>query len=121
MSYAGLSQTIDTICLPISQAKKIMIAADQKKILDSLVTLLNYRIVEKESIITDLKQKDTANINIIHTYENQILVMKDQRTVWEDQIKALTKTVKKERRKRRWTSIAGVTLIGIATYLYIVK
>lgn len=98
-----------------------MIAADQKKILDSLVTLLNYRIVEKEAIITYLKQKDTANNNIIHTYESQILVMNEQRKIWEDQIKSLNKTVRKERRKRRWTAIAGIATTSILVYLYITK
>lgn len=109
------------MCFPVSVVQKLLIAGKQKQVMDSLVTILSFRIAEKEAIIKDLKQKDSANTNIIHTYENQISLMKDQRTVFEDQIKSLNKQLKKERRRTRWTSIAGITLTGIITYLYIIK
>lgn len=105
-----------------------MIAAEQKKVLDEKVSLLsadidllNQRISEKEKIIADLKAKDTANISIIGTYDKEISTMKEQRKVFEDQLKSFSKQLRKEKRKRFWTAAGGLAGMGVLAYLYISK
>lgn len=102
--------TEDTICMPISQAKKILIAATEKKSLDTLVFILSERINEKDSIISLLKSTNRFNEIIINT-------MTDQRHIMETELAVANKQLKKEKRKKLWTSIGGIVGIGAAFWL----
>jgi hypothetical protein len=53
--------------------------------------------------------------------ESIIQTLKDQRTIFENQIAAINKALKKQRRRTRWTAFAGIAVSGLLTYLYIVK
>lgn len=114
----------DTICLPIAQAQKVMIAAEQRKVLQERVNLLtsdldllNSRIILKEAVITDLKDKESINALIITTFRNEISTMQDQRKIWEGEIKSLQKQLKKQKRKTFWTAMAGVASTAGAFWL----
>jgi membrane-bound lytic murein transglycosylase len=122
-NYAAQSQTIDTLCPPVAQLKKVYAAAAQKKVLDSLVISLNADIRSYEIVVKQLQEKDSVNVEIIRTYIAMIDTMKEQRKILEDQIATLNKEVKKWKRKTRWTAIAGAvaTIGGIVTTVFLIK
>lgn len=96
----------------------MLIAAEQSKVLKEQVGILNDRISNYESIVTNLKQKDSATVA---SYQFQITTMKEQRALYEDQIKSFERLLKLEKRKRTLTTLAGtLTTIG-ALYLFISK
>ena len=95
-----------------------MIAKEQKKLFEQQVNVLNDRILNYRNIITNLNEKDSATIE---GYELELKTMREERLIFEDQVKSLEKLLKKEKRKRKWTAAGGLALTGIATYLYIVK
>ena len=114
----GQSQTgTDTICPSVATFQKLVIAAEQKKVLDEQVKLLNSRIFEKEQMINLLLNKDKNNLAILATYDAEIKTMKEERTLFEAQVTTLNKIIKKEKRKRVVTGILGVIGTGMAFYL----
>lgn len=128
MSFAGNCQATDTICVPVAQLKKVLIDAKQKPILleriDLLtadVKLLNSRIAVKDSIINLMERDELASQEIIATLREEKKLMQEQRKVFEDQLNAYEKLLRKERRKRKWTAAAGLMVTGVAAYLYITK
>ena len=128
MSFAGNCQVTDTICVPMAQLKKVLTDAKQKPVLlekiDLLTTdikLLNERIVVKDSIINLMERDELASQEIISALREEKKLMLEQRKVFEDQLNAYEKLLRKERRKRRWTAVGGIMLTGAATYLYLTK
>lgn len=95
-----------------------MIAAEQKKVLDEQVILLNQRIAGYELMIKEYKEKDTATVG---GYEREIALMKDQRKIFEGQIKDNEKVIRKLKRKVFWTSAAGVAGMGTMAFLLLTK
>jgi DNA repair exonuclease SbcCD ATPase subunit len=104
-------------------AQKVLIAAAQKKVLDSLVVVLNSDIRSYEIAVKELSIKDSTNKEIIATYENIIKAKDEQRKVLEDQIVVLNKEVKKWKRKQKWTALAGIvgTVGGIVATVFAMK
>lgn len=128
MSFAGSSQATDTICLPFEQVKKVLVDAKQKPVLleriDLLTTdikLLNERIVVRDSIINLMERDELASQEIIKMLKEEKELMLEQRAVYDSQLAAYEKLLRKERRKRRWTAVGGIMLTGAATYLYLTK
>lgn len=111
----SLNDTI--IRLPAKVARKLYTDALQKDVLLEQVAILNQRISEKEAIITGLDEKDSINSQIIETYTNEISVMKDQRTIFETEIKAFKKALKKQRRKTVVVGILGIATTAVAFYI----
>lgn len=85
------------------------------------IEVLNLRINEKEAIVSGLKQKDSLNKEVIKLYDKEISVMKDQRKIFEGQIKYDNKMIRKLKRKIFFTSLSGVAIVGALTYLYLSK
>lgn len=128
ISYAGKSQTTDTVCVPFQQLKKVLADAKQKPVLleridllNADIKLLNNRIAVKDSIINLMERDELASQDIIKVLREEKQLMTDQRKVFEGQIDAYEKLLRKERRKRRWTAAAGLMVTGIAAYLYVTK
>lgn len=96
----------------------MLIAAEQSKVLKEQVAILDARILNYQSLITNLNQKDSATVA---SYELQIKTMKEQRALHEDQIKTMEKMIRTEKRKRTLTTIAGTLTTVIGLYLYISK
>lgn len=121
--YAGSSQSIDTLCFPIKEAREVLTAAKQKKVLDSLVIVLNNDIKSYEVVVRELQGKDSVNKEIVNTYKAMIETMKEQRLILENQITDLNKEIKRWKRKNRWTAIAGVvtTVGGIVATIFLTK
>lgn len=113
MNCAAQLKTTDSTTVSTPALKRILAAAEQKKILDGQVIILNQRISGLQLTINDLQERDTATVG---SYERQILTMKDQRTLMEAQVKTFEKMVRKERIKRKVTGFAGILTTGIALY-----
>ena len=129
MIHSGLlSQPSDTVCITRANAVKLLTKAEQAKILEERqllllqdIEVLNLRINEKEAIVSGLKQKDSLNKEVIKLYDKEISVMKDQRKIFEGQIKYDNKMIRKLKRKIFFTSLSGVAIVGALTYLYLSK
>lgn len=127
-SFAGNSQTTDTICLPIAQAKKVLADAKQKplllekiQLLQADIKLMEERIAAKESIINNMELEQMASQEIIDQLKEEKRIYEDQKKIMLGQARAFEKLLKKEKRKRRWTAFAGFVSTGIVTYLFISK
>lgn len=122
-SYVGRSQNIDTLCFDIPTAQKVLTAAKQKKVLDSLVVVLNNDIKSYEIIVQNLQDKDSTNKEIIKTYVEIIKTKDEQRKILENQITVLNKEIKKWKRKQKWTAIAGVvsTVGAVVATIFLTK
>ena len=128
ISFAGSSQTTDTVCLPVADAKKVLADAKQKPVLLERIALLtddirllNARIAVKDSLINTYVAKDGNNQAIIKALEDQKGIMEEQRKLFEDQVKGYEKLLRREKRKRFWTAVGGTMTTAAALYLFISK
>jgi predicted nucleic acid-binding protein len=113
--YGQNIPTTDTICFPISVAQKVLIDAKQGKVLKEQVSILNERIAILEELTKELKKKDSLTVI---SYEKQIKEMKDQRKILETGLDTLNKALRKQRRKTKWTAIAGIVSTAGAIFLF---
>jgi len=105
MSCVGQLKNTDSTTVSTAALKRILTAAEQKKVLDGQVVILNDHIAILNSLVKVLQDKDTATVG---SYERQIAVMKEQRVIYDDQIKTFEKLLRREKRKRFWTGAAGM-------------
>src|SRR5688572_30614552 len=117
----GQSSSIDTLCLSLPVAQKILIAAEQKKILAERIVLLDQNIDLLNQRISGLQAQDSLNEKIKSSYQSEIAVMKEQRAVFELALKENEKTIKRLNRKVRWTAIFGLAGMGTLGFLYLTK
>ena len=117
----GNAQTQDTIKLPVNVAKQIvkdLVSGDsakaELKLCNENVTLLEKKIVLKDSIISGHKQQlvlcDERVANEVKKFDAQGLWVKD-----------LQKQNKKLKVKLRFIQITGTAIVGGLTYLYFTK
>jgi hypothetical protein len=113
MVCVGHSQTTDTICFPVPVAQRVLIAAEQKKILDTVVMLQNQRIDALKAAFKDLKEKDSVS----QADNLKIIAEKDIQIDLQDKI------ARKEKRKAFWrgakVGAAGAAVTAGAVYLFI--
>jgi len=128
ISLDGNSQTTDTVCLPVADAKKVLADAKQKpvllervQLLTDDIRLLNQRIAVKDSLISTYVAKDGNSQAIIKALEDQKATMQEQRKLFEDQLAGYEKLLRREKRKRFWTAVGGTVTTGAALYLFITK
>ncbi len=108
----------DTMCFPVAVIQKVLIAAEQKKVLDQQVTILNERITVLGDIIKNLNDKD---VETVATYTKQLKLATEQKDLLLAELKLYEKKLRKERRKRWWTAAGGVVSSGALIYLYVTK
>jgi hypothetical protein len=118
MNSNGQLRITDSTTVSNVALRRILTAAEQKKVLDEQVILLNQRIAGFELVIKEYKEKDTATVG---SYERQISTMKEQRKIFEDQIKQNEKIIRKLKRKVFWTSAAGIAGMGTMAFLLLTK
>lgn len=95
-----------------------MIDAEKGKVYKQQVTLLNSRIDNLGLQIKELEQKnDTLSLGM----NNQIKLLSDQKGLFQSQLDGYEKLLRRERRKRTFTTIAGILTTGIAIYLGSIK
>lgn len=95
-----------------------MIAASQKKIADSLLSICESQVRELNGQIKLLNEKDGE---LKTMYEGQIANLNQQIELYKDQIKGYEKLVRRERFKRRLITFVGIGTTAAAAYLYITK
>ena len=117
----GNAQTQDTVKIPVNIAKQIvkdLVSGDsakaELKLCNENVTLLEKKIVLKDSIISGHVQK---NIMYEERIKNEQLKF-DAQGLW---VKDLQKQNKKLKVKLTFTKIVGTAIAGTLTYLYITK
>lgn len=118
MSSGAQLRTSDSTTVSNAALRRILTAAEQKKVLDEQVVILNERIAGYEAMIKHFQDKDTATVG---SYEREIALMKDQRKILEDQIKGNEKVIRKLKRKVFWTSVVGVAGMGTMAFLLLTK
>ena len=117
----GNAQTQDTIKLPVNVAKQIvkdLVSGDsakaELKLCNENVTLLEKKVVLKDSIISGQKQQlvlcEERVVNEVKKFDAQGL--------WVNQLRKENKLLKV---KFRFLQITGAAIIGGLTYLYITK
>ena len=117
----GNAQTQDTVKIPVNIAKQIvkdLVSGDsakaELKLCNENVTLLEKKIVLKDSIISGHKQQlvlcDERVANEVKKFDAQGLWVKD-----------LQKQNKKLKVKLRFIQITGTAIVGGLTYLYFTK
>lgn len=117
MNFAGQSQTSE-ICLPDSSVRKILIAAQQKKLLEEQVKLLDQRISIKEDIIRNMIAKDSVTVL---TYTAQIKEYEEQKIIFQQQINSYDKLFRRQKRKTFFATVGGILTTGIMAYLFATK
>lgn len=117
-NFAGLSQTTDTICIPLQQAKKVYAAAAQKRVADSLLTIANSQLYELKAQVLLLAEKEQEQRNY---FNREISNLENQIALYKDQVVGYEKLVKRERRKRFFTSVAGTLATGAVIFLSLKK
>lgn len=111
----GISALIpDTLCFPVHVIQKLLIAAQQKDILEDEVRTLNERIIEKEKQLSASNARDSS---LIVSLNKEIGFLKDQKGIALGEITALNKRLKRARRTARWASVAGVITTVAAAIL----
>jgi hypothetical protein len=118
MNSLSQPKSLDSVKISKPALQRILTAAKQKAVLEEQVIILNQRIAGLELTINDLIEKDTATVG---SYERQIALMKDQRILFEAQIKTFERMIIKARRKQWWTSVLGGVTTGVGIYLYLTK
>ena len=117
----GNAQTQDTVKIPVNIAKQIvkdLVSGDsakaELKLCNENITLLEKKVVLKDSIISGHKQQlvlcDERVANEVKKFDAQGL--------W---VKQLQKENKKLKVKLRFIQITGTAIVGGLTYLYITK
>ena len=96
----------------------MLIDAEKGKVYKQQVTLLNSRIDNLGFQIKELEQK---NDTLSSGMANQIKLLSDQKGLFQSQVDGYEKLLRRERRKRTFTTIAGGLITGIFGYLYLVK
>lgn len=118
-SFVLLSQNSkDTICLPVEDVKKIYTAAEQNKLSEERINLLNKRITNYQGIISNLNQKDSATKA---GHKAQLDIAKNEKEALLQNIGDLNKSLIRERRKKKWAIFGGLLTTGIAGYLWLTK
>ncbi len=113
-----VGQSKDTLCFPTNQIKAVLIDAEKGKVYKQQVTLLNSRIDNLGFQIKELEQK---NDTLSSGMANQIKLLSEQKGLFQSQLDGYEKLLRRERRKRTFTTIAGGLITGIISYFYITK
>ena len=113
-----VGQLNDTLCFKTETIKAVLIDAEKGKVYKQQVTLLNSRIDNLGFQIKELEQK---NDTLSSGMANQIKLLSEQKGLFQSQLDGYEKLLRRERRKRTFTTIAGGLITGIFGYLYLVK
>jgi len=118
MNSDGQLRDTDSTTVSNVALRRILTAAEQKKVLDEQVLLLNQRIAGYEEMVKQYKDKDTATVG---SYERQLVLMKDERTILETAIKGKEKEIRRYKRKLFVRTAGGVMITAGLAYLYFTK
>lgn len=112
------SQSIDTLCAPTAKLKKIYADAKLYRLTDSLLKISERQVAELKTNISLLEEKDVDTRN---NYERQLDNLNQQVVLYKDQIAGYEKLIKREKRKRFLTGLAGAAGTAAAIYIAVTK
>lgn len=98
--------------------KKVYGDALKYRYTDSLLKISEAQLAELKTTVSLLTEKDQETKN---NYERQIANLESQIAVFKDQVSVLEKSVKREKRKRFWTSVGGTLTTIAGLFLFFTK
>lgn len=111
LGFVGRSQTTDTICLPVPQAKKLLIAAQQKRVADSLVILY----IEENAVLDKQRSNLAEQVNLLRKIDsNRIAIeaaLRNEISLYQSNNKAQAKALRKAQLGKKLTAGAGLLLL----------
>lgn len=111
--FAGHSQS-DTICLPIQQAKKMLVRVEQGKADSAELSLRKLEIIDLRAVVGSQERTVKDLQSFIQTKDLQI-------GNYQTQVGVLNTALKKQKRKTVMVMIAGVLITSSLSYLLITK
>lgn len=108
----------DTLCLPVSAVQNMVIAAQQKNELEREIAIAEKRIETLLQAIRVHEQKDSINADIIDTYKREVQAIREEMAIYDKELKTVTKSLRKQKRKTFWTAMAGVASTTAAIFLF---
>lgn len=115
MNLKAQSSKDTTTCLPNNIVRALLTDAKQKDILLDEVKNLNDRIAEKQKQLSLTNERDSL---LIASLKKEIILLEDQKNLLVTDNDSKDKTIKKLRRKNRWTAAAGILTTGAALFLF---
>lgn len=89
------------------------IVQEKQKDIDTLSARIN---ILKE-VISEYKEKEVINFNVVNSYEKQIIVLNSEKEIYKQQVFDFEKLLRKEKRKKKWTAISGIVTTAGAIWL----
>ena len=111
-------RTDTLIPTPDTTLRKLVIAAEQSKVLKNEVKILEGQIDILNKLVVQYDSRDSVQKTF---YQGQITNLQNQVNLYKDQIKGYEKLLKKERRRRRLATFGGILTTGVMAYLFIMK
>lgn len=111
--FAGHSQS-DTICLPIAQAKKMLVRVEQGKADSAELSLRKMEIIDLRAVVGSQQTTVKDLQSFIQTKDLQIGNYKMQADI-------LSRALKKQKRKTIMVIIGGILITSSLSYLLITK
>lgn len=108
------SQAIDTICFPISQAKKVYTDALKFRYTDSLLKLTESQLAEKRLQLQLMEDKEGE---VANNHRREIVNLENQVGVLKEQVKGFETMWQREKRKRKWSQAGGIVAVVAAIFL----
>lgn len=108
--FAGHSQTTDTVCMPVADAKRVLTRLESLKI-DSIELQL------RKADIVDLRALLTSQNGTISNLRARVSVEQLKSTTLYNQISALHKEVRRQKRNKVFAIIGGVLTSSAILYL----
>jgi len=110
------SQTSDSIVIGRADALKVLGKAKEAELLkeklnqkEKDILSLTERIEGLKQIISTMQDKDSLNKSVVLSYEKQIKELQDIRKLQELDVSLYKKQIRKLKRGKFWTAIAGTT------------
>lgn len=112
------SQAIDTICFPISQAKKVYTDALKFRYTDSLLKLTESQLAEKRLQLQLMEDKEGE---VANNHRREIVNLENQVGVLKEQVQGFEKLWKRQKRRAKLYAAGGGIITIASIFLYFLK
>ena len=108
------SQVIDTICIPVQNAKKVYGDALKFRYTDSLLKISEAQLAEKRAQLQLMEDKESE---VANNHRREVTNLEGQVAMLKEQVKGFERMYKRERRNRRLSQAGGFLAVAAAIYL----
>lgn len=124
--FAGLTQLPDSskLWIPREDALRVLAKAKQAEVLTEILSqkeqdikVLNDRIAGLNRAISEFSAGDEASQQIILSYKRQIKELEDIIKLHQLDVTVYKKQIKKLKRSKFWTSVAGIAAVAGTIFL----